>query len=58
LSAEVGAAFITSPGRIRGAIMGEDFKGDHFKLMENGNQYMKDFIIIFNTPSACGGVAD
>lgn len=47
LIAEISTAFITSPGRIEGAVMGEDFKGDHLEFMEDIHQDMKDFVIEF-----------
>jgi len=45
--AEVGAAFVSCPGRIEGAIMGEDLEGNHFQIMEDAHQDMKDVIVSF-----------
>jgi hypothetical protein len=42
LIAEVSAAFISCPSGIEGAVMGQDFKGDHFKLVKDIDQDMKD----------------
>ena len=45
LITEIGAALIPSPGRIKGAVMSQDFKGDHLQLMKDIDQDVKDFII-------------
>ena len=45
LIAEIGAALIPSPGRIKRAVMSQDFKGDHLQLMKDIDQDVKDFII-------------
>jgi hypothetical protein len=42
---EVGAAFVSGPGMIEGAVMGEDLEGDHFEVMEEAHQDMKDVIV-------------
>jgi len=42
---EVGAAFVSGPGRIEGAIMGEYLEGNHFEVMEGANQDMKDVVV-------------
>jgi len=44
---EVGAAFVSGPGRIEGAVMGEDLEGNHFQVMEDAHQDMKDVIVSF-----------
>lgn len=44
---EVGAAFVSGPGRIEGAVMGEDLEGNHFQVMEDAHQGMKDVIVSF-----------
>jgi hypothetical protein len=46
LIAEIGTAFISSPGRIKSAVMGQHFKSDHFQLMKGIDQDVKDFIIV------------
>jgi hypothetical protein len=43
--AEVGAAFVSGPGMIEGAVMGEELEGDHFQVMEDAHQDMKDVIV-------------
>lgn len=45
LITEIGAAFIACPSWIQCAVMGEDFEGDHVKLMKDVNEDMEDFII-------------
>ena len=44
---EVGAAFVFGPGRIEGAVMGEDLEGNHFQVMEDAHQDMEDVIVSF-----------
>ena len=44
---EVGAAFVSGPGRIEGAVMGEYLKGNHFQIMEDAHEDMKDVIVSF-----------
>jgi len=48
---EIGTALIPGPGRIKGAVMGQDVESDHFQLMENINQNMEDFIVELFTES-------
>ena len=45
LMAKVSTAFITSPCGVEGAVMSQDFKGNHFELVKDFNKDMKDFII-------------
>jgi hypothetical protein len=47
LLTEVGAAFVSGPGRIEGAIMGENLEGNHVQVMEDADQNMKDVIVSF-----------
>jgi hypothetical protein len=44
---EVGAAFVSGPGMIEGAVMGEELEGNHFQVMEDAHQDMKDVIVSF-----------
>jgi len=44
---EVSAAFVSGPGRIEGAVMGEYLEGNHFQVMEEAYQDMKDIIVSF-----------
>ena len=43
LITKISAAFISRPGRVQSAIMGQDIKGDHFKLVKDIHQDMEDF---------------
>ena len=52
LSTKVSTALVTRPCRIKRAVVGKDLEGDHFKLLKDTHQDMKDFIV------ACGGNAD
>jgi hypothetical protein len=45
LIAEVSAAFVPSPCGIQGTVMSQDIKGDHFELMKDVNEDVKDFIV-------------
>ena len=45
LIAEIGTAFIPGPGGIEGAVMGEDFEGNHLEFMEDIDEDMKNLII-------------
>ena len=45
LITKVGAAFISSPGRVQGTVMGQDIKGDHFKLVKDIHQDMEDLVV-------------
>jgi hypothetical protein len=47
-----GTAFVSSPCRIQSAVMGQNFKGNHFKLVKNTDQDMKDFVVEFFTQSS------
>jgi len=38
---EVSAAFVSGPGMIESSVMGQDFEGDHFQVMEETHQDMK-----------------
>ena len=38
---------VSGPGRIEGAVMGEDLEGNHFQVMEDAHQDMEDVIISF-----------
>ena len=43
--AEIGAALVSGPSRIECAVMGKDLKSDHFKLLKEADQNVKNFII-------------
>jgi len=39
-------------GEIKGTVMGENIKGDHFKLVKDMDKDMEDFIVEFFTNSS------
>jgi len=45
LVTKVGTPLVSCPGRVKRAVVGEDFKGDHLQLVEDIDQDVKDFII-------------
>jgi len=45
--AEERAAFVSGPGMIEGAVMGEELEGNHFQVMEDVHEDMKDVIVSF-----------
>ena len=45
--AEECTAFVSGPGRIEGAVMGDNLEGNHFQVMEDAHQDMKDVIVSF-----------
>jgi len=48
LIAEVSAAFIPRPCGIESTVMGQDIKGDHFKLAKDVDKDMEDFTPLEN----------
>jgi len=45
LIAKIGRPLVPSPGGVKSAVVGQDFKGDHLQLMEDIDQNMEDLII-------------
>ena len=45
LIAKIGTPLVPSPGGVKRAVVGQDFKGDHLQLMEDIDQNMEDLII-------------
>ena len=43
--AEVGAALVPGPRGIEGPVVGEDFEGNHFQLMEDAHEDMEDVVV-------------
>jgi len=45
LVTEIGASLVSSPCGIKGAIVRQDIKGDHFKVVKDIDQDMKNLIV-------------
>jgi hypothetical protein len=45
LITKICTAFVSCPGRIEGAIMSQNVKGNHFQPVKDTHQHMEDFVV-------------